>query len=238
MFLQKSMVLWIALCLGSLALYAQTDKVQQGVLFKKGTTIRIAHADIYDVRSKYRVSSNDFGIFRILVRKGDTLEISGAGYKMQKFMVDDFRDTILYLQPTNELEEVRIKENSIKKELEELQRSYRSKGIYYNGRPPWYLLLPFGGHPLTFFHELLSKDGRHARRFGNYAQMELAFHEVESRFNDYSIKRAVPSIKEDELAEFKKAYRPGIEQIRKWNDYDLIIYIKTSYEKFRQSKSK
>jgi hypothetical protein len=212
---------------------AQTGSVQEGVVFKKGTNIRISNAEIINKNTRGKVNSNDFGIFRIISSVNDTLQISGAGYITQVFIVRDFKDAIIHLQSTNELQEVQVKEKTIKQELEEARNSYRSKGVFYKGKPP---LLAAIFSPLTFINELVGKNGRQARRFNKFADREIDYYEVASRFNDSSIKTTVP-IQDDELEDFKSKYWPTAEQIKRWTDYDVISYIKRSYTEFKNKRT-
>ena len=211
---------------------AQETGIQQGVLFKKGTNTRISHAEILNKRTKAKVYSNDFGIFRIQASVADSLEISGPGYLTQKYVVTDFKDAIIFLQYSNLLDEVRIREKTVKQELEEARGEYRSKGVYYNGKPPIYLVI---FKPLTFINELVGKGGKQARRFNKFADREIDYYTISARFNNYSIKNAVP-IKDEEIEDFKTDYRPTAEQINRWNDYDLITYIRRSYKEFQAKK--
>ncbi|WP_423148784.1 hypothetical protein [Rubrolithibacter danxiaensis] len=210
----------------------QSIKAQQGVVYNKGTGIRIGKADIFNKRSKFRVSSDGFGSFRILASIGDTLEVSCLGYSTEKFIVNDYKDAIIYIEPTNELEEVVVREKSIREDLREVEEAYRSKGVYYKGKPPVYLLI---FKPLTFVHELFGKTAKNARRFNSYAKREIEYHEVARRFNNYTIKNAI-SIRDEELEDFKTDFWPTAEQINRWNDYDLMNYIKRSYEEFKRAK--
>jgi hypothetical protein len=213
-------------------LRAQNDRIQQGVLFKKGTNIRISHANILNKRTRLKVYSNDFGIFRIMASVNDTLEISGAGYISQNILVGDYKDVIIFLQPTNQLEEVQIRGKTIKQELEEVGNTFRSKGVFYKGKPRIYLAVL---KPLTFLYETFGKTSKNARKFDGYAQREIAYHEIAGKFNRYTIKKTV-AIKEEELTDFIDQYWPTIEQIRRWNDYDLISYIRRSYLEFKAKK--
>ena len=209
---------------------AWAQQVQQGVLFKRGTNIRLANAVVFNKSARYQVVTNNFGVFSILANSGDTLVLSHEGYAAQELVVSNFKDVILYLQPTaNILSEVVIKGETVRQQLKEGEDSFRSKGIYYKGRPPLYLLLPFGGSPLTFFRELLSKDGKRARRFHRFAERESDYSEISARFNDHTIKRVVP-IKDEELAQFKSLYQPPVELIRSGTDFELFMYIKKSYQ--------
>ncbi|MEJ6980286.1 hypothetical protein WG906_07485 [Pedobacter sp. P351] len=224
----------IVLCMlfSCVSTFAQNGKTLQGVVLKKGSTVRISKANIFNKRGNYSVLTDNLGLFSILVIPGDTLEISHPEYLKQQLVVSTFSDMIIYLQIGHVLKEVIIKGESPTERLAEAEKSFKKKGIYYKGRPPLKLLSPFGGSPITFFYELFSKDGRRARRFGQFAQSETDYYEVASRFNDYNIKR-VTAIRDEELPDFKVAFWPSVEQVRAWNDFDLLHYIKTSFVKFR-----
>ncbi len=211
---------------------AQSIKTQQGAVLKLGSNVRISGALIQDKRSTFTVASNQMGIFNILASPGDTLEISAPGYTAKSIIVSDFKDAIVYLIPITQLDEVIVNGKSLKNELQGIKDAYRSQGVYYNGKPP---VLAAIVHPLSAINELFGKTAKRARRFNEYAGRELDYQEVSQRFNDLVIKKTVP-IKDEELTDFRDQYMPAVEQIRKWNDYDLALYIKTSFNEFRDSK--
>jgi len=215
---------------------AQAQKNIQGVVFRKGTTVRIGNAKVYNKNPGYSIVTDNLGLFNILASEGDTIKITHDGYLDHEFRVADFKDIFIYLQPSTLLSEVTIRGESVKRGLKEVQDSYRKKGIYYKGKPPIWLLLPFGGSPATFFYELFSKDGKRARRFERYAGGELDYYEVSRRFNNTTIKSIVP-ISDTDLEEFKSAYWPKAEQLKDWSDFDLLKYIKKSYEEFMKNKN-
>lgn len=227
-FLVLSFIIWIDA-------RAQTQNVQQGVVFKQGTNIRVSNADIQNKKRGFRTRTNEFGMFGIPASEGDTIVISCQGYSSRQIVVQSFKAEIIYIPATLELATVTITAQTLRQRLKETEHAFRSKGIYYKGKPPLYLLSPFGGSPITFFYELLSKNGKRARRFHRYADGELAYVEVASRFNDQTIKKIVP-ITDTDLPNFKTAYWPKPEQIRQWNEFDLLFYIKTSYQEFRKLK--
>ena len=237
----KKVLLAVKLICAFATLKAQTQRVQQGVVFKTATSVRLANVTVKNKRAGHAIVTNNLGLFSILASSGDTLEISHKDFETKEVVVSTFQDLVFYLTPSSyTLAEVKIKAESVKQQLQETANGYRSRGIYYNGRPPWYLLLPFGGSPMTFFYELLSKDGKRARRFQKFAETESDYYEIATRFNDYTIKRIVP-IAEQDLPEFKSTYRPGIELIRKGTDFELFSFIKTSYQHFlkvKETKSK
>ncbi len=74
-----------------------------------------------------------------------------------------------------------------------------------------------------------------ARRFNKYARRELAAGKVSERFNDESIKKVIP-ITDSELESFELEYVPTLKQIDTMNDYDLVVYIKSSHEEFKNNQ--
>jgi len=216
--------------------YGQAVSPVHGAVLRKASSVRLAGVTVLNKRTNSTVRTNSLGLFSIMALPADTISFSVLGYLKKNIVLKDLQDQIVYLQQSSEIAEVTIRATSMKDELKEVENSFRKKGIYYKGKPPLRLLLPVGGSPLTFFHELLSKDGKRARRWSKYADQQLAFYKVASRFNDLTIKRVVP-IGDDELLDFKDQFWPKPEQVSVWNDVELYAYIKESYLKFKSAKS-
>jgi len=163
---------------------------------------------------------------------GDTLKISCDGYNNIELTVKDFADKIYFLKPVTALPGVVIKETSVQADLDEAKRGYRRKSVFYTGTPHYYYLFL---KPMTFIYENFKSEVKNARKFIRYAKNETAYYEISARFNAESIKGVIP-IKDDELEDFENNYWPTVDQIRKWNDYDLINYIIFSYRDFIKKK--
>lgn len=230
-----SRVLAACLLILSATLVRAQEGRLQGAVFQKGTSSRLAGALVRNEANRERASTDKLGVFSIRAAVGDTLTISCIGFLDQRVVVKDFQDLLIYLLKSNQLAEVNIYSKTLIQDLKEVEDQFRAKGIYYKGRPPLLLLLPFGGSPLTFFHELLSKDGKRARRFSKYADREIAFYTVASRFTEYLIKNTVP-IRDEVVADFQLEYWPTVEEIKQWNDVDLISYIRRSWDDFKQKR--
>ena len=138
------------------------------------------------------------------------------------------RDLVIHLAKTIQLEEVNITAQTKKQELDEIKNQYRKKGSYYGGKPP---LLSYIFTPITALYELLGKTPGQARRFNRYYYMELEQSEIDRRFNFYTIK-PLTNYQGKDLQNFLDIYRPRYEQLSKWNDYDLLNYIKQSATAF------
>ena len=211
---------------------AQSKKAQQGILYKAGTDIRLGNAQILNKRSLAIVKSNMYGMFSIPASVGDTLEISCDGYNNAELEVNDFTDKVFFLKSATALPGVVIKETSVQADLDQVKRDYRKKSVFYTGTPHYYYLFL---KPMTFIYENFKSEVKEARRFNRYAKKETAYYEILARFNAQSIRSVIP-IKDDELEDFESDCWPSIEQIRKWNDYDLANYIIASYQDFKARK--
>ncbi len=220
---KKVILAFIFSLAASKATDAQAVKVQQGLLLKYGTNIRLGNVQVLNKRGQFKARSNTAGVFHIPVVIGDTLTFTGDNFQQAEFVVTDLADKIVYMQPVIQLGEVVVKEYSLKSDIREVQRGYREKSVFYTGTPHYYYLFL---KPMTFIYENFKSEVIDARRFNRYARRELASYKVSERFNDEAIKKVVP-IKDRELEDFELAYFPTLVQIQiHGNDYELINYIK------------
>jgi hypothetical protein len=228
---QKEIILTYIFLSTLFAADAQTVKVQQGLLLKNGTSIRLGSVQVLDKRSMARARSNTVGVFNIPASIGDTLTFTSDNFQSDDLVVSDFTDKVVYLKPVIQLDEVIVKEYSLKSDIAETQRGYREKSVFYTGTPHYYYLFL---KPMTFIYENFKSEVIDARRFNRYARKELAAYKVSERFNEIAIKKVVP-IKDAELSHFELAYFPTLAQINGWNDYDLINYIRSCYDDFKKN---
>src|ERR1700754_1165945 len=181
---------------------AQSPQIQQGLLLKNAGAVRLGNVDVLNKRSRIIVKSNIIGVFSIAATPGDTLQFTSSGYLSGEFVVTDFSDKIVYLQPVIELAEVTVKENSLLKEIRETQQGYRKKSVFYTGTPHYYYLFL---KPMTFIYENFKSEVKDARGFNRFAKRELMANEINKRFNNSLIKQVVP-IKANEIDDFRTDY--------------------------------
>lgn len=212
--------------------YPQCTQSISGIVFNAKSGIRIGSVSIKNTRSSTLTRTNDHGEFKISASLGDTLLLIYEGFAPDRITVEDFKDKVIQLQPSNKLAEVVVTATPLNQELLDVAGSYRSKGIYFQGKPPLALLSPFGGSPLTFLYEVTSKDAKHARRFNAYSSKLEEDHEINRRFNDKVIMSLV-AIQITDIRRFKEIFKPTITQVREWNDVELFDYIKKSYQAFK-----
>ena len=206
--------------------------VLKGVVIEKGSNVRIALAEITNLNNKMGAISNEIGIFQVNVRVGDTLLVKKRNLTDQKIVVKTDDDLVVYLTRGNTmLEEVTVKGQTKKQEMEDIKRDMRRNGSFFEGKPPLILLNPLGGSPITFFYELFGKTPTRARKFNRYYKKELSLIEVDKLFN----KRLVTSyttLNGKDLDKFLLDYYPTPVMASNWSNYDAVKYIKESAKKY------
>ncbi|MGZ3871444.1 MAG: hypothetical protein ACXVJD_00930, partial [Mucilaginibacter sp.] len=133
-----------------------------------------------------------------------------------------------------QLEQVTIKGQTTRQELNEAMNDYRRKGVYFDGKPP---VLSYLVSPLNGLYELFGKDPNRMRRFANYSKGELEYAELRKRYNVGVVMR-VTGTTDTVAKKFMEYYAPSYEDLKGWNDYELIKHIKSAYEFYDKSKDK
>lgn len=203
-----------------------------GILYKSSTSERIAQAVITDLKSNVIMMSDELGGFHIQVSKGDTLLVSKNGFTPQKTVVTGTGDLLIYLTAARQLSEVTIKEKSEKQEMADVVNTYRSKGLYFDGKPSAW---SFINSPLTGLYELFGRDAANERHFIQYTKDEAEGSAVDRRYTKQLVKR-VTGLSDADVTRFMQQYRPSYDDIKQWNDYDLINHIKKYLVYFNKHK--
>jgi hypothetical protein len=236
MLIKITILLILCTCIATV-LSAQKSKMFRAAVLQDGTREKVQDAVIENLRTGLVKRTDNFGVFEILSSIGDSLIIHKIGYEDKYFSIINYDDTRIYIKLSHQLLEVKIKaQKRASENFQEASGAYsKEKGIFYGGKPPIALLSPFGGSPITFFYELFSKDGKRVKRLNQLAAKALIDEEIGIRFNPSTIKAAVP-IKDEEINPFRDNYAPKVEDLRKWSDFQLILYIKESFERFKRKQ--
>ncbi|WP_133261191.1 hypothetical protein [Pedobacter changchengzhani] len=211
------------------------DFLVKGVVFEKGTNIRIALAEIVNKRTQLGIGSNDLGIFEIKANIGDTLYIRKRDMLEQQIIVQGDKSIIIYLvRAVNQLEDVTIKGQSKKQDLEDIKQEFRNKGVYKDGKSS---VLSSIFHPLNAIYNLFGSEPKNARRFSRYADNEIKQSQIDVYFNSTIISNN-SNLTGQNLEKFMLDYRPEFDKVQYWNSYDYIKYIKESSKKFTDTLGK
>ncbi len=215
--------------------FAQEEFKLTGVVFEKGTKVRIALAEVTNKRNKYAVGSNDLGLFTIKALLGDTIVISKRNFSQRIVTVISSNDVIIDLtRDANVLNGVTVYGQTKKQELAAIQKDFRGKGSFYAGKPP---LLSFIFSPLTAVYELFGRTPKNARRFNNMYIAEIKNSQVDQLFNKSTINHNT-GLEGKELENFMVNYRPVYDTAKNWNVYDATKWIKDSHKKYSDTAKK
>ena len=214
---------------------AQEKGIIRGVVMEKGTSNRVAAAQVLNKRTSAQVRSDDFGFFQIGAFVGDTLMIYKQDYTDVNMAIATEKDLLVHLsRASHSLEQVNIYGQTKRQEMDDVKQEFRNKGSFYGGKPP---VLSYVFTPLTAIYELFGRTPKNARRFGKYYTSEVQQTEVDAYFNE-SLIRKHTDLKDAALEIFMLNYRPDYELVKKWTDYDAIKYIQDSSKKFKESLNK
>jgi len=232
---QKIIFITLVLCCLHDLVFAQQALNIRGILFKKNAAERVPQALITDLKSQVLMMSDELGGFAIKASIGDTLLITKNNYTPQKIVVANASDLIIYMQPVIQLNEVVIKDQSQKQELSNVMKEYHSQGIYNDGKslPFW----QFVNSPITAFYNLFGKTPGEARRFAAFAKNEQEANVVDKRYTKELVK-SVTKLPDDEVDKFMVTFRPSFEDMKEWNDYQLIQYIKKEFAYYQKNKGR
>lgn len=200
-------------------------------MYKKISSDKLPQVIIINKKNKASALSDNLGGFSVKAEKGDTIHFETLDYTPQDQVYNGY-DMVVYMQPQISLNQVTIKGQTKREELSDIMGSYRSKGIYYDGKPP---VLSFFTSPITSFYELFGKGPGRARRFAEFAKREVEETSVDRRYSKAMVMR-ITGIKDTLVAaKFMEFYRPHFDEIKTWNDYELIQRVKRAYESFQRS---
>ncbi|RZK54496.1 MAG: hypothetical protein EOO91_15815 [Pedobacter sp.] len=214
---------------------AQQEFMQNGAVLENGSKIRIALAEITNLRNGYSVGSNDMGLFSIKSAIGDTLVIVKRGFNDLRVVVSSTKDIVLQLNRGGTmLSEVVINGQGKKQALDAIKRDFKDKGSFYGGKPP---LLSYVLSPLTAIYELFGRTPKNARRFNKMYVSELQDSHIDQLFNKTTINKET-GLTGKELEDFMVNYRPDYEKAKNWTYYDSTKWIKDSFKNYTDTLKK
>lgn len=231
---QLSFLLAFFVCF-TLGASAQQLAYFKGVVFKKNSPVTIAFTSVKNMSRKNleEVLSDEVGGFRIPAAIGDTLLFRKADYTPQIIVLQSYSTLSVYMAAVIHLDQVTIRETSKQKELNDALDNYKKKGQYYSLNPG---VLSVLNSPLTGLYEMFGKAPAQARKFQKYSKEEMERLEIAKRYNKVVVKR-ITNMPDEDLEDFMFNFTPNIEDIRAWNDYDIIDYVKRSYAYFKDNRS-
>lgn len=216
-------------CIGSTVFAQRKELSIRGIVYSKNINVRLPNVLVTNEVTHASVINDQLGAFEIKAAIGDTLLFNCRNFSDQKVAVTADVAIFVFMVPIINLMQVDIKDVTKKQDMAEVMKGYNKQGIYNNGKTS---TLGAIINPLNGLYDLFGSGPKNARRFQRYAAMESEQTEIDRRFNKPFVKKMSGITDSVKLNYFMTTYRPSVEDIRKWTDYDLIDYIRKSYKAF------
>ncbi|MGB4776646.1 MAG: hypothetical protein WBP45_15820 [Daejeonella sp.] len=221
----------------ALQLFAQEKQIQ-GIVFDKSTKQRLSRVYIYNLRTSKGFYNNTKGEFASSAQVGDILIAALQGYAVDTLSVNAQNIVLFYLKRTSiQLQEVLIRDtiNSPKSKLEQIRKDYKdayAKGNTNNA------LIPGGsngsggaGLSISMLYNLLSREGKNARQLQRIIERDYHESMIDYRYTKTLVGH-VTGLSDEILIDFMQQYRPSFNFIIEANDYELINFIKSVYQRY------
>ncbi|TWF45096.1 carboxypeptidase-like protein [Chitinophaga polysaccharea] len=208
-----------------------------GMVADQETKTGLPFVTIVNKRTMTGVLSNENGRFYIESLPGDTLEFSMLSYTTKLLITPGMSSTMdVYMQKRMfELQGVNVTGKGYKKDSLAMRDEY---GRYFNYHKPGAVdvLKTLPANPITALTYLVpSKVRKRKEQFHE----QLLYWEKE-KFIDYryspELVGKMTKLQSPELDSFMHEYRPGYQFLNTASDYDLLLYIKQSFEEYQRKK--
>jgi CarboxypepD_reg-like domain len=208
-----------------------------GMVADQDSKTGLPFVSIVNKRTMTGTLSNESGRFYIEAMPGDTLEFSMLSYTPKMMLVPGMSSSQdVYMQKRLfELQGVNIRGKNYRNDSMALRDEY---GRYFDYRKPGAMdvLKTLPANPITALSYLVpSKVRKRKEQFHE----QLLYWEKE-KFIDYryspELVGRMTKLQSPELDSFMYKYRPGYQFLNSASDYDLLLYIKQSFEEYQKQK--
>lgn len=225
-----------------LLLYAASASAQknvEGIVSDLNTKQRIARVVIKNIRTNLSVFNNSKGEFSIFASQGDTLIASSKEYFADTVVVGHSAVVLFHLKR----ESIYIGEVAVyaKKDPDEILKSTRSEyeKAYRLSDPGDLFSVGQNGAGLSInsIYSLFSREAKNAKRLKKVIENDYKENVIDYKFSDELVSKTT-GLTGEELAKFRRAFRPSYFFIVAASQYDLANYIKDSYRKYARNPSR
>ncbi|WP_420979342.1 carboxypeptidase-like regulatory domain-containing protein [Chitinophaga sp. 30R24] len=208
-----------------------------GMVADEETKTGLPFVSIINKRTMTGTMSNESGRFYMEALPGDTLEFSMLSYTTKLLIMPAMSTSQeVYLQKRLfELQGVNIKGKNYHNDSMAMRDEY---GRYFDYHKPKAMdvLKTLPANPVTALSYLVpSKTRKRKEQFHE----QLLYWEKE-KFIDYryspELVGKMTKLQSPELDSFMYKYRPGYQFLNTASDYDLLLYIKQSFEEYQKQK--
>ncbi|NSL89012.1 carboxypeptidase-like regulatory domain-containing protein [Chitinophaga solisilvae] len=208
-----------------------------GMVADQDTKTGLPFVSVVNKRTLTGVLTNENGRYYIESMPGDTLEFSMLSYAQKRIVTPGMSSTMdVYMQKRLfELQGVNVRGSNYRKDSLATRDEY---GRYFNYHKPGAMdvLKTLPANPITALTYLVPSK---ARKRKEQFRDQLLYWEKE-KFIDYryspELVAKMTKLQSPELDSFMYKYRPGYQFLNNASEYDLMLYIKQSFEEYQRSK--
>jgi hypothetical protein len=235
----------LAGCIGALCFYlffclqhANAQVKLSGMVADGDNRSGLPGVTIINKSTRSGTISNESGRFSIDAMPGDSLEFSMLSYYGKALAVPTTSMFVnVYLsRRIFGLQEVNVKAKDHRMDSLSIRDEY---GKYFNYHKPGAvdILKTLPSNPITALTYLVPSKTRKRKE---HFKEQLVYWEQEKfidyRYNPEVVER-MTKLNGNDLDTFMVRYRPGYQFLQDASEYDLLLYIKQSYEQFKQEKA-
>jgi len=227
--------LLLLLVIGSYVNAFSQEKYVDGIVFDKYSKDRIAIVNIRNATAGNDIYDNLKGEYKIAATIGDILIFSKEGYSPDTIKVENYNSQAIYLKRTAiQLDEVTIRDTvlNLQNRLAATKRDYNK--VYGSLSNKDLLSTAPGvgaGLSIDALFNSFSRSGRNAERLRNEIQDDYYQNVIDYRYNRTFVGK-ITGLKDEQLTEFMRRYRPGYWFAVNASEYDFITYIKANYKRY------
>lgn len=211
----------------------------EGIIIDNDTRERLAVVVIHNLNN-HRIWYNTLkGEFKIDARTGDRLVFTKQDYRPDTLVVGSMDNIIVYMQRTAiMLREVTITD-SLHTPLQKMMASRKEFSMIYSPRlnPDAFSSVPGGGAGISLdaIYESMSREGKDASQLRGIIQADYQQNVIDYRFNKSYIAN-ITKLKDQDLVDFMRKYRPSYYLVTNYTEYEFINYIRTSLRRYLRNK--
>lgn len=217
------------------------EKQVQGIVLDATSKQRINRVYIYNTRTEKGIYNNTKGEFAISAAAGDILVAALQGYLVDTVKVSTQNTILIYLKRNSiQLKEVVIRD-STKSPADQLKDTKKEYDAAYKRGSTKNILTAGGsngaggaGLGIDALYNLLSKSGRNSRQLQKVIEKDYRDALINYRYTRKLVSR-VTNLTDNQLTDFMQQYRPSYYFAMESSDYEMIKFIKHSYQSYLQN---
>ncbi len=215
----------------------------KGHVYDSSRTYAIELVTVQSTGGNITATDSD-GVYSIDVAEKDSIWFSFLGRPTPKYPVLKIADVMQFdiaLRLKNDvMKEVKIKARNYKEDSLQNRRDY-AKAFNFR-KPSLETMTSVTSSGVGFdVQEIIRlfqfRKNRNMERFRERLEQEERDKLIDRRFSKGLIKRLTSIVKEEELADFMKKYRPTFEFTTGTSDYEFQFFIKIAYEEYRKTRA-